>query len=281
MVIDKTGIQEKSPPHPGLTVSAPQLPLAISQDSPLACSPLYTLAVPGQKMEQGRRVRLTRSLNLTALITVLLTALPLSANARTIRVSIDTTTAREPISHYIYGQFIEHLGRSIYGGIWSGMLEDRKFFYPVTGEAPAWIMFKPGLDNSEGEGHPYELLARSPWMIIGEKGAVTMMAGNSTRAWPEESRSPAMSSYVGVHTPSIQPPRRRESGWDTPGASRSCRWQEVRWADCAGGRPGRGAHRSEPGLGQRHKRSRHGDSRQTLSELRKSTASVQRGRRNR
>ena len=30
---------------------------------------------------------------------------------------------------YIYGQFIEHLGRCIYGGIWAEMLEDRKFFY--------------------------------------------------------------------------------------------------------------------------------------------------------
>ena len=38
-----------------------------------------------------------------------------------------------PISKYIYGQFIEHLGRCIYGGIWAEMLEDRKFYYPVTG----------------------------------------------------------------------------------------------------------------------------------------------------
>ncbi len=135
---------------------------------------------------------------------VLVTALPLSAASHAIRVSIDATKTREPISEYIYGQFIEHYGRSIYGGTWSEMLEDRKFFYPVTGEAPAWSMFTPGPGTHEGEGHPYELLTRSPWMIIGEKGAVTMMAGNSTRAWPEEDRSPAMSSYVGVHTPRIR-----------------------------------------------------------------------------
>ena len=85
-------------------------------------------------------MRLTRALSLTALITVLLIAHALSANTRTIRVSIDTTKTREPISEYIYGQFIEHFGRCIYGGIWSEMLEDRKFFYPVTGEAPAWTM---------------------------------------------------------------------------------------------------------------------------------------------
>jgi hypothetical protein len=26
----------------------------------------------------------------------------------------------------------------------AGKVEDWKFFYPVTGEAPAWEMFKPG-----------------------------------------------------------------------------------------------------------------------------------------
>ena len=151
-------------------------------------------------------MRLVHSLSLKALVTVLLMALALPANTQPTRVSIDTTKTREPISKYIYGQFIEHFGRCIYGGLWSEMLEDRKFFHPVTGKAPAWTMFKPGPETWEGEGHPYEVLSRSPWMIIGEKGAVTMMAGNSTRAWPRERRSPALSSYVGVHTPRIQLP---------------------------------------------------------------------------
>ena len=47
------------------------------------------------------------------------------------KVTIDAGKTREPISKYIYGQFIEHLGRCIYGGIWAEMLEDRKFFDPV------------------------------------------------------------------------------------------------------------------------------------------------------
>ena len=83
-------------------------------------------------------MRRMHPLSLTALITALLIALALPGSAQTTVVSIDTTKTREPISKYIYGQFIEHLGRCIYGGIWSEMLEDRKFFYPVTGEAPAW-----------------------------------------------------------------------------------------------------------------------------------------------
>ena len=40
-------------------------------------------------------------------------------------VTIDTSKTGEPISKYIYGQFIEHLGRCIYGGIWAEMLEGR------------------------------------------------------------------------------------------------------------------------------------------------------------
>ena len=42
------------------------------------------------------------------------------------------------ISPYIYGQFIEHLGRCIYGGIWAEMLEDRKFFTLVTSKDSPW-----------------------------------------------------------------------------------------------------------------------------------------------
>jgi alpha-N-arabinofuranosidase len=40
-------------------------------------------------------------------------------------VVIDTEKTGEPMSKYIYGQFIEHLGRCIYRGIWAEMLEDR------------------------------------------------------------------------------------------------------------------------------------------------------------
>jgi alpha-N-arabinofuranosidase len=52
-------------------------------------------------------------------------------------VKIDIADRKEPMSEYIYGQFIEHLGRCIYGGIWAEMLEDRKFWYaPGERESP-------------------------------------------------------------------------------------------------------------------------------------------------
>ncbi|KAA3607513.1 MAG: alpha-L-arabinofuranosidase [Planctomycetota bacterium] len=53
-------------------------------------------------------------------------------------IEVDARNVGEPISEYIYGQFIEHLGRCIYGGIWAELLEDRKFFYPVGTESSPW-----------------------------------------------------------------------------------------------------------------------------------------------
>jgi len=103
-------------------------------------------------------------------------------------VTVDTTKSGAPISKYIYGQFIEHLGRCIYGGIWAEMLEDRKFFYPVNGEAPAWEMYTPSKRSYDGEGHPYELLTRSPWIVMGPKSGVKMVTAGA---------------YVGEHTPEL------------------------------------------------------------------------------
>ena len=53
-------------------------------------------------------------------------------------VVIEADKTSEPISSYIYGQFIEHLGRCIYGGIWAEMLEDRKFYYEIDAEKSPW-----------------------------------------------------------------------------------------------------------------------------------------------
>jgi alpha-L-arabinofuranosidase len=53
-------------------------------------------------------------------------------------VKVVATQTKEPISPYVYGQFIEHLGRCIYGGIWAEMLEDRKFLYLPGSEKSPW-----------------------------------------------------------------------------------------------------------------------------------------------
>ncbi len=60
------------------------------------------------------------------------------ARRATPKATIEAGALRTPISKYIYGQFIEHLGRCIYGGIWAEMLEDRKFFHPVGAKDSPW-----------------------------------------------------------------------------------------------------------------------------------------------
>jgi uncharacterized protein len=99
-------------------------------------------------------------------------------------VEIDAGKTREPISKYIYGQFIEHLGRCIYGGIWAEMLEDRKFYYPIKDEYNPW-----GTDKDpQWNAGPYKYLKASPWKVIGPAGTVTMDSNNP---------------YVGKQTPVI------------------------------------------------------------------------------
>ncbi len=49
------------------------------------------------------------------------------AQALETTVTVDATRPGPVINPYIYGQFIEHLGRCIRGGIWAEMLSDRKF----------------------------------------------------------------------------------------------------------------------------------------------------------
>ena len=79
------------------------------------------------------------------------------------KIVIDADKTGQPMSKYIYGQFIEHLGRCIYQGIWAEMLEDRKFFLAV------------------GEGE-------SPWKAVGESGLVKM---------------DTVKPFTGMHTPRV------------------------------------------------------------------------------
>jgi len=94
-----------------------------------------------------------------------------AADARSVRVTIDGAQTGAPISPYVYGTFIEHQGRGIYGGIWAEMLQDRKFYYPVN------YYFPWGYDRH-----------KSPWYANAPDTVVIM----------EESRA-----YVGNHSPQV------------------------------------------------------------------------------
>ncbi len=50
------------------------------------------------------------------------------AYEKTVRINLGTEK-KDPISPYIYGQFIEHIESCIYNGLWAEMILDRKFYY--------------------------------------------------------------------------------------------------------------------------------------------------------
>src|SRR5580698_8283011 len=60
----------------------------------------------------------------------------LSSQTHIATATIVTSQTGTPISKNIYGQFLEHGGDIVNTGVWSEMLVDRKFFYPVASGAP-------------------------------------------------------------------------------------------------------------------------------------------------
>src|SRR5208282_2817036 len=69
-----------------------------------------------------------------------------------LKVTIDTRQTAAPISKYIYGQFIEHIGSTMYSSVWAEMLDDRKFYFPITAAEP-----KPA---ARQQGGPFRMRLR-------------------------------------------------------------------------------------------------------------------------
>ncbi len=102
-----------------------------------------------------------------------------SIASTSIEVKLDAARTGAPISPYIYGQFIEHLGRCIYGGIWAEMLEDRKFYFPITAN---YSPYRSLQDTA------FPVVGASPWQILGDPAAVTMVKEGA---------------FVGDHSPRV------------------------------------------------------------------------------
>ena len=80
-------------------------------------------------------------------------------------VNIDASKTAEPLSTYEFGMFIEHIGPLIYRSLWSEMLDDRKFYFPITSEEPA-------TQGHRGGGFPGMQLRK--WRPIGPDAEVVM-----------------------------------------------------------------------------------------------------------
>ncbi|MGH9619100.1 MAG: alpha-L-arabinofuranosidase C-terminal domain-containing protein [Bryobacteraceae bacterium] len=83
----------------------------------------------------------------------------------TVAVRIDAAKISRPLSKYEYGQFIEELGTLVHRSLWSEMLDDRKFYFPITSK-------KPGATARRQHGFPGMRLRK--WRPIGPDEAVTM-----------------------------------------------------------------------------------------------------------
>ncbi len=125
-----------------------------------------------------------RHLCIIFLTTIILTGTFTPVFGQQSSVTIDAGKTNEPISPYIYGQFIEHLGRSIYGGIWAEMLEDRKFYYDITPNYKPYVPSKAIPTEAE-----FQVIGASPWQIIGSADSVTMIKEDP---------------FVGEHSPLIK-----------------------------------------------------------------------------
>src|ERR1039457_4438893 len=101
------------------------------------------------------------------------------AHAQTVNAAIDASKTGAPISKYVYGQFLEHIGSIVNSGIWAEMLDDRKFYRAVTSKVPA-----------EPEGPAWRRrMAPRHWMPVGPDEFVTMDAKRA---------------YAGDHSTAVQ-----------------------------------------------------------------------------
>jgi alpha-N-arabinofuranosidase len=118
----------------------------------------------------GKQKRKMSRNSLPALVVAgLLTASAAAQNnaspAPHIAVNIDASKPRDPISPYIYGQFIEHIGDLVNRSLWAEMLDDRKFYYPIRAENPT---------PQPPPSGPFRARRHNRWLPIGPDSAVVM-----------------------------------------------------------------------------------------------------------
>ncbi|HEY1663243.1 MAG TPA: alpha-N-arabinofuranosidase [Verrucomicrobiae bacterium] len=103
-----------------------------------------------------------------------LALLTTNAQVQSVSATIDASKTYPPISKYVYGQFIEHIGGIINNGLWAEMLDDRKFYYPIQSQT----------EIASGSGR----FALRHWNFVGDENSVVMDPNDP---------------YVGGHTPLV------------------------------------------------------------------------------
>ena len=113
-----------------------------------------------------------------------LAAVAQTGTGQTVSATVNASKTGAAISPYLYGQFVEHAGSLVYTGLWSELLDDRKFYNPVV-PATATPPDAGGAGRGPGRG-------RGParrWVPIGAPESIVM-----------DTKNP----FVGDHSPLIK-----------------------------------------------------------------------------
>ena len=98
-----------------------------------------------------------------------------------LNATINTQQTADPVSKYVFGSFIEHIGSTIYRSLWAELLDDRKFWFPITSKEEA----PPAGQNARQR----QRMALRRWLPVGPDEAVSL-----------DTNQP----FVGDHSPKIQ-----------------------------------------------------------------------------
>ncbi len=104
------------------------------------------------------------------LAAVLASSAPAYPQNGAVNATIDVSKTGVPISKYIYGQFLEHGGDIVNNGVWSELLVDRKFFYPVAASAPT----PPPVLGNAGGNPRFNRVPTRWWRPVGDAANIVM-----------------------------------------------------------------------------------------------------------
>ncbi|HUA26044.1 MAG TPA: hypothetical protein VMA54_18085 [Steroidobacteraceae bacterium] len=145
----------------------------------------------------SRRAALKASLAIT-----LTSALPAAAAAGGPSAVVDAAKRGHPISEYMYGGFIEHIGNLIYYSLWSEVLDDRKFYHTVDSrplpqpqglmrrmlpQPNKWVPVGPDFDITMDNSAPY----------VGRQSPVVRLGGAGPRGIAQSGLALARKGYTG------------------------------------------------------------------------------------
>jgi alpha-N-arabinofuranosidase len=126
-----------------------------------------------------------------------------AAAASALSAVVDASKTGHPISEYMYGGFIEHIGNLINYSFWSEVLDDRKFYHAVdstqlpqpTGRRAPRLMMGGGKWFPVGPDADVTMDKTAPY--VGEQSPVVHVAGSSPRGFFQPGLELAKKDYTG------------------------------------------------------------------------------------